>query len=84
MFAMTRDPQLQRGEPHEFRWIGHSMNADSVLVDGVARFVRLSELSVQRSDGSTLIMRHDAFQEDVTDLRTGCRGALGAPIARAG
>ena len=71
MFAMTRDPQLQRGEPHEFRWIGHSMNADS-------------ELSVQRSDGSTLIMRHDAFQEDVTDLRTGCRGALGAPIARAG
>jgi hypothetical protein len=71
MFAMTLDERIRRGEPREFRWVGHSLNADSVLVDGVARFLRLGEQDVRRPDGSTLTVRHDVFQEAVTDLRTG-------------
>jgi len=71
MFAMTRDARVRVGEAREFRWIGHALTADSVLVDGVARFLRLGEEAVRRADGSTLTVRHDVFQETVGDLRSG-------------
>ncbi len=76
MFEMTRDPRVRAGEAREFRWIGHALTADSVLVDGVARFLRLGETAVRRADGSTLTVRHDVFQETVSDLRTGVTGKV--------
>lgn len=76
MFAMTRDARVKVGEPREFRWVGHSLAADSVLVDGVARFLRLGEQQVRRPDGSLLTVRHDVFEENVSDLRTGYRAKV--------
>jgi hypothetical protein len=73
-FAMARAKGLRRGEVREFRWVGHALQADSVLLDGVARYVRLEELDVPRPDGSRLRVRHDAFEETVTDLRSGRSG----------
>ncbi len=64
------------GEPREFRWVGHALNADSVLVDGVARFLRIGEQQRRRPDGSLLTVRHDVFQESVSDLRTGFRAKV--------
>jgi len=76
MFAMTRDARVKVGETREFRWVGHALNADSVLVDGVARFLRLGEQPVRRPDGSLLTVRHDVFEENVSDLRTGFRAKV--------
>ena len=76
MFAMTRDPRVKRGEVREFRWIGHALQADAVLLDGVARFVRLDEQEFVRADGSRLRIRHDAFEETVTDHRSGRGGKV--------
>jgi hypothetical protein len=76
MFAMTRDPRVQSGATHEFQWVGHALNADSVLVDGIARFRRLGESRVRRPDGSLLTVRHDVFLESLSDLRTGFRGKM--------
>jgi hypothetical protein len=73
-FAMAREPQLRQGEVREFRWIGHALHADSVLLEGVARYVRLGEQLVTRPDGTRLLVRHDAFEETVTDARTGQTG----------
>lgn len=44
-----------------------------MLVDGVARFLRLGEQQVRRPDGSLLTVRHDVFEENIRDLRTGFR-----------
>ncbi len=71
---MARAKGLRRGEVREFRWVGHALQADSVLLDGVARYVRLEEIDVPRPDGSRLRVRHDAFEETVTDLRSGRSG----------
>ncbi len=76
MFAMTRDARVEVGKAREFRWVGHALNADSVLVDGVARFLRLGEQQLRRPDGSVLTVRHDVFQESVSDLRTGFRAKV--------
>ena len=71
---MAREPAPRAGEVREYRWIGHALQADSVLLDGVARFVRLGEQWVTRPDGTRLLVRHDAFEETVTDARTGQTG----------
>lgn len=76
MFAMTRDARVKVGEPREFRWVGPALSADSVRVDGVARFLRLGEQQVRRPDGSLLTVRHDVFEENVSDLRTGFRAKV--------
>lgn len=73
-FAMAREPAPAAGAVREYRWIGHALQADSVLLEGVARFVRLGEQWVTRPDGSRLLVRHDAFEETVTDARTGQTG----------
>lgn len=74
MFDMTRATDLEAGKVREFRWIGHALNLDGVLVDGQVRFIRLGEVPLTRPDGSVLVVRHDVFVEFNRELRTGQQG----------
>jgi hypothetical protein len=74
MFTMTR---LQRGEgPQTFRWIGQSLIADEVLLDGTTEIRKLGEADFT-AGGRSVRVRQFAFVETLKNATTGATFRIG-------
>lgn len=74
MFTMTR---LRRGPgPQRFNWIGQSLLADEVLLDGTAEIRPLGEASFT-AGGTRVRVRQFAFVETLKNATTGATFSIG-------
>lgn len=70
MFMMTGLYDEARGGPQTFQWVGRSLIADQVLLDGSAELRKLGEFNFERAEGSVGV-KHFVFVETLKDERTG-------------
>lgn len=71
MFTMTRRFDAAAGGIQAFRWVGHSLTDQQVLLDGVAQVERVATGRFRDATGITVDVQQYAFVETLRDEASG-------------